>query len=336
MIELSALCEKLGATFNGPFSGSLPIKGLAPLDAAGAGHLSFVARPDYEEKARHSQASAILVAKPIDGVTAVQLVHKNPYYAFARAAQMFFEPRHPFSGVQSGAVIHPTAVIDPSASVGAGAWIGPKARVGANSYVYPGCFLGEGAVVGRDTVLRANVVLEFGCRVGDRVLIHAASVIGGDGFGFAPGTDDIAKIPQVGIVVIDDDVEVGASCTIDRAAMGETKIGKGSKLDSHVHIAHNVQIGRNVMMSGFSGVAGSTKVGDWVMTGGHSAINGHIEIADRVQIGAMAGVIKSISEPGQYLGFPAQEAGKWRRQQVYLRRLEDLDRRIKELEQRKV
>lgn len=336
MKTLGEIAALVGAELIGDKNAaSVVVRSVAPLDVATAGDVSFLARADYEEQAKASKAAAIFTAKPLANVAFAQLLHARPYYAFAKVAQLFWRPAHPFSGQSAKASIHPEAHIHPTALIADHVWIGPKAHVGANAVLYPGCFVGAGASVGEDSVLRANVVLEWGCKVGNRVLIHAGAVLGGDGFGFAPGDTDIAKIPQVGNVVIEDEVEIGPCCTIDRAAMGETRICFGAKLDSHVHIAHNVRVGRHTMMSGFTGVAGSAKIGDWVMTGGHSAINGHITIADRVQVGAMSGAVKSIEEPGAYLGFPAVEASKWRRQLVYLKRLGEMEERIRKLEGRK-
>lgn len=335
MRTLGDIAKLVGAELIGASGAEkLPIKSVAPLDVATGTDVSFLARADYEDKARATKAAAIFVSKPLSGAAFAQLVHPRPYYAFAKTAQLFWQPRHPFAGQSERAFVHAEAVVDPTVIFAENVWIGPKAQVGAHAVLYPGCFIGEGAVIGADTVLRANVVIEWGCRVGNRVLIHGGAVLGGDGFGFAPGESDLAKIPQVGIVVIEDDVEIGPCCTVDRATMGETRIGMGTKLDSHVHIAHNVQVGKHTTFSGFSGVAGSAKIGDWVMTGGHSAINGHIEIANHVHVGAMTAVVKSIDKPGAYIGFPAIEAAHWRRQTVYLKRLGEMDRRIRELEKK--
>jgi UDP-3-O-[3-hydroxymyristoyl] glucosamine N-acyltransferase len=200
--------------------------------------------------------------------------------------------------------------------------------------IFPGVFLGRGVKIGASCVLRANVVIEDGCVIGQRVLIHANTTLGADGFGFAPGKDNIAKIPQVGIVRVEDDVEIGAGSTIDRAAMGETLIGRDCKLDSSVHVAHNVRLGDHTMMCGGAFVAGSAKIGQWCILAGSTSISNHVELGDRVTIGALAGVTKSLKEPGEYMGFPAVPAGQWRREIASIRRIKSLDERIRNIEER--
>lgn len=322
-MRISELAERLGGSvhWSTGCADDVEISAMAPIDRAQAGHATFIANPEYAKFAATTRASVIIVGKVIDEIAPAQIVVRDPYYGFARAAQMFHKENHGPKGIS------PKASVSSSATIGADVTIHPfvviddDAVIGDRVVLYPGCCIGRGVHIGEDSVLRANVVVEHGCRVGKRAIVHGGCVIGADGFGFAPGEGGIAKIPQTGIVVIGDDVELGAHVSIDRAALGETRIGNGCKLDDKVHIAHNVVVGDHCMFSGQSGVAGSTRIGSRVVVGGHTAINGHISIADDVMIGGFAGVTKSIKEKGVYMGFPAMPAGQWRRKEVIVRRL---------------
>ena len=203
-------------------------------------------------------------------------------------------------------------------------YVGENVEVGDGAVLYPGTYLGKSSKVGKNSVLFANVVLERECSIGDDCIIHAGVVIGADGFGFAPGDGKIIKIPQVGIARIGDNVELGSVTTIDRAAMGETTVANGCKIDSKVHIAHNVTVGENCMFSAQVGLAGSAKVGSWVVLGGQVGVNGHIEIKDGVQVGAKAGIVKTTGEKRLSWAFPAVPADQWRRLKVSEKRLPDM------------
>jgi UDP-3-O-[3-hydroxymyristoyl] glucosamine N-acyltransferase len=311
---------------------SIELKGLAPIDQAKFGDLTFLTSAEYEKYLSTTGASAVILKGPKVEVAVPQLVHKNPYYAMAKAAQLFYRPSYSQTGISDRAVIDPTASIGRDVRIYPLAVIGKGATIGDRSVVYPHAYVGDYAQVGSDTVIHGNVTVGERCKVGNRVIIHAGSALGPDGFGFAPGDGELAKIPQVGIVVLEDDVEIGGLCSIDRATLGETRIGQGTKLDSHVHIAHNVKIGRNCLFCGVSKVAGSTTIGDWCVFGGDCAIINNIRICDGVRVGAKAGVTKSIDEPGDYMGFPAVPAAQWKRQMVQARRYEGMEKRLKALE----
>jgi UDP-3-O-[3-hydroxymyristoyl] glucosamine N-acyltransferase len=332
------MARLLGARIHLPASApegwadKVELTGVAPIERADEGQLSFVTNPEYAKYAPLCKASAIIVAEPVEGVRGAQLIHKNPYWAFARAAQVFYREDHGEKGVHAQAVIDPTARVGRDVTIHPFVVVGKNAVIGDRVVLYPGVFVGMNAEVGEDSVLRANVVIEHGCRVGKRAIIHACTVVGADGFGFAPGESGVAKIPQTGIVVIGDDVELGAHVSIDRAAMGETRLGNGCKLDDKVHVAHNVIVGEHCMFSGQSGIAGSAKIGDRVVMGGHGAINGHITVCSDVQLGGMSAISKTISEGGQYMGIPALPAGEWRRKEVMTRRLPDMEKRLREIE----
>lgn len=336
MTTLQELADKLSGQLFVPAgfaTADVSIRSIAAIDKAGPDEVTFLIKPEYFKFAATTNAAAVIVGKMIENCSRPQIIHKNPYWAFARTSQMFAPKR-----AESGSV-SPLAYVDASARIGRGvtiyphAYISELAEIGDDSVIYPGVFLGRSTVIGKATVVRAGVVIEDGCIVGDRVLIHGNTVIGADGFGFAPGEHDIAKIPQVGIVRIGDDVEIGAGSTIDRAAMGETVISKGCKLDSSVHVAHNVVMGEHTMMCGGAFIAGSAKIGRWNILAGSCSVNNHVVLADRVTIGALAGVTKSIPEPGEYMGFPAVPASEWRRQIASMRRLKELTDRVRKLEQ---
>lgn len=334
-LTVHELAEKLSAELFLPDSSlgsKSELTGIAAVDKAKPSDVTFLINPEYMKFAATTEAAAVIVGKVIPDCPRPQLIHKNPYWAFAKTSQLFAPVRTEDGSISREAYVAPTAKIGRAATVYPFAFISEQAEVGDGAVIYPGVFVGRGAKVGHGTILRANVVVEDGCVVGERNLIHANTVLGADGFGFAPGSDDIAKIPQVGIVRTGDDVEIGAAATIDRAAMGETLIRSGCKLDSSVHVAHNVQIGEHTMVCGGAFIAGSAKIGKWNILAGSSNINNHVVLADRVTVGAMAGVTKSITEPGEYMGFPAIPAGEWRRQIASFRRLNELTERVKRLE----
>ncbi|MFW7377555.1 MAG: UDP-3-O-(3-hydroxymyristoyl)glucosamine N-acyltransferase [Oligoflexus sp.] len=313
---------------------TVEINGLGPIEHAGPGSLSFIASSEYEKFLETTQASAVIVKQLMPDCQLPQLIHKNPYLAFAKVALQFYQPKHDFQGISPQAFIAEDADVSPEATIFPFAYVGSKAKIGRGVVLYPGVYVGAEAVIDDDSVLYANVVVGERCQLGKRLIIHGGCVIGADGFGFAKGEDEIVKIPQTGIVVIEDDVEMGACCTVDRATMGETRVKRMTKFDSRVHIAHNVQVGEFCLFSAQTGVAGSTKIGNWVTTGGNAGFSGHIEVKDGVTFGAKTGVIHNIGPGGTYMGFPAIPAQQWRKQQVYFKRLPDYDKRVKELEKR--
>jgi UDP-3-O-[3-hydroxymyristoyl] glucosamine N-acyltransferase len=330
---LSAKIEKSDAvTLNLQVEGQKEVQSIGPIDTAKDGQVTFLIKPEYFKFAATTQALAVITQKIIPDCPRPQLIHPNPYWAFAKASSHFAPRREYSKTISERALISPTAKIGKDVTIFPNAFVGDKAEIGDRVVLYPGAYIGCGVVLGAGTEIRANAVIEDGCIVGTDCLIHAATVIGSDGFGFAPGVDSIAKIPQIGIVRIGNDVEVGPGTTIDRAAMGETKIGTGTKIDSSVHIAHNVHVGEHTMICGGAMIAGSAKVGSWCVLAGGCRINGHIVIGDRITVGGMAGATKSLLEPGEYHGFPIMPAREWRRQVVGLRRIEPIMERLKALE----
>ena len=335
-MQLSELVKLLDADLVKPPLGTVPtefeVLGVAPIDKAQAGQITFLTNPEYAKYASSCRAGAIIVAIPVADCPVPQIVHANPYYAFARTAQIFHKSQRSFSGVSSQAFVDPTAKLGSGVTIYPFAFIGAKSVIGDNTTIFSGVFVGDSVTIGKACDIRANAVIEYGCILGDRILVHGGAVIGADGFGFAPGENDIAKIPQVGIVRIADDVEIGPLCTIDRAAMGETKIGRGSKLDSQVHIAHNVSVGENCMLCGQAGIAGSAKLGNWITIAGQSGINSHVNICDHVTLGAMSAIVTDVDQKGTYMGFPAETASVWRRQLASTRRLPLVEKRLRAME----
>lgn len=311
------------------------ITGAAPLSEAGPGDLSFVADRKREAEARQSGAGALLVPPglAVDGRPAVEVA--RPYEAFA----LYLGRLAPDPDRLYPPGIHPTAVIDPSArveaaSIGPYCVVGAGAQVGAGSRLAAHVVIGCDAVVGGDCVLHAHVVVREGCRLGQRVIVHAGTVVGADGFGYLAGPRGQVKIPQVGIVEVGDDVELGALVTIDRATTGRTVIGAGSKLDNQVHVAHNVRIGRCCALSAQTGIAGSCVIGDGVITGGQVGIADHLVIGDGARIGAQAGVIKDVPKGATVFGYPALDFQESFRITAALRRLPAALGRLRALEGR--
>ncbi len=294
------------------------VSGVAPVHRSGGGDLTFVTSGAYEKYLPDSGATAIIVGpahakSPAKGIL---LVHKNPYWAYAVAASKLVETPKPSD------LISPRAFVDPTA------------RIGHGVVIYPGAYVGPGVEIGDGTEIRANVVIEHGCKIGRNCLIHAGSVIGADGFGFAPGPGGIAKVPQTGVVIIEDDVEIGACSTVDRAAFDATVIKKGAKLDSHVHVGHNCVVGESAMICGMSAMAGSSSLGKGAILAGHSGVPNQVEVGPGVVVAAFSVMTKSNLPPGQYAGVPAVPMADWRKQQVLLRKLPDIEKRLREVEKK--
>jgi len=312
--------------------GDVEVEGVAPIQDAIAGQITFLTSGQYARFLADTKASAVILGARSDDCRIPQLLHENPYWAYAKATQLFYVPRPLPTGVSDRAFVSDGVQLGAEVTIHGLAYIDEGARLGDRVVVYPGAYVGRDVVIGDDTVLHANCVVEADSELGRQVIVHAGAVIGGDGFGFAPGREGLAKIVQSGRVSIGDDVEVGPNSTVDRGALADTVIGRGTKIDSQVQIAHNVTIGEDCMLCGMTAIAGSAKLGNRVLIAGHSAVNNNCEIGDNVQAGGMTGLTKHTREAGQYLGVPAMPASDWRKEQVRLRRLPKLERRVRELE----
>jgi UDP-3-O-[3-hydroxymyristoyl] glucosamine N-acyltransferase len=338
---LDVLAEIVGGTVIG--DGSIEITGVAGIREAREGELTFLANPRYEPYLEQTRASAVIVAEDHRGLGKPVIQNAHPYLAFLKAVRFFQgDEARPEPGIHPSAVVAPDACVDATASVGPHAVIESGARIGPLAWIGPGSYVGAGASVGPETRLHPNVTLREECVLGARVIVHSGAVIGSDGFGFVRDGDIYRKLPQVGNVVVEDDVELGACVTIDRATMGTTRIGQGSKIDNLVQIAHNVQVGRNCIIVAQVGISGSTSIGENVVLAGQVGIVGHIEIGAGAQVGAKSGVSKSVKPGERIFGYPALPVGQAKRIEASLRHLPELiqtvralKRRIEELEGQK-
>ncbi|MDG9857116.1 MULTISPECIES: UDP-3-O-(3-hydroxymyristoyl)glucosamine N-acyltransferase [Pseudomonas] len=338
MTELSFTLAELAAQLDAELRGdpALVIRGLATLQEAGADQLSFLANPQYRKFLPDSQAGAVLLtAADAEGFSGNALVVANPYLAYAGLSHQF--DRKPKAAVG----IHPTAVVDEGAQVDASASVGPYAvveagaQIGANVTIGAHCFVGARSVIGEGGWLAPRVTLYHDVRIGKRVVIQSGAVLGGEGFGFANHQGVWQKIAQIGGVTLGDDVEIGANTTIDRGALSDTIVGNGVKLDNQIMIAHNVQIGDHTAMAGCCGISGSAKIGKHCMLAGGVGLVGHIEICDNVFVTGMTMVTRSITEPGSYSsGTAMQPAAEWKKSAARIRQLDDMARRLQQLEKR--
>lgn len=331
---LAELAESCRAQVRG--DASVRVHSVATLEHAGRGSISFLSNPHYRRYLAGTRASAVILAPAdADACPVPALVVSNPYLAYARVAAMLAPAAPARQGIDPAARVHPAAKIAASAWIGPGAVIEETAEIAAGAAIGPNCVVLRAAQVGEHTRLVANVTLAERVQIGRRVLIHAGAVIGADGFGIARDDERWVKVPQLGSVVIGDDVEIGANTTIDRGALDDTRIENGVKLDNQIQIGHNVHIGAHTAIAGCVAIAGSTRIGKRCMIGGAAGIVGHIEIADDVVITAMTLVSHSIRAPGVYSGSaPMDHAAKWRRNSVRFRQLDDLARRLQQLEQK--
>ena len=330
--SLADLADKLGAEVVG--DPGREVSGVRPLDTATDKDLSFLHNPKYVEEARSSAAGAILVADPESLPGRDLLVCPEPYLALAQALEIFHPAVRPEPGV------HPSAVIADDVSIGDGASVGPTATVmqgasiGDRTVVGAGSVIGRNAVVGADCVIHPRVVVEDRCQIGDRCIVHSGTVIGSDGFGYATVGGTHHKVPQVGIVVLEDDVELGSNVCIDRAALGETRIGRGTKVDNLVQIAHNVEIGEHCLVVAQVGISGSVKIGHHTVFAGQSGCVGHIKIGNGVVVSARAVPTKDVPDGVTLSGFPGRPHREWLKTQSSLQRLDGLREKVKMLESR--
>lgn len=318
---------------------SIEIDRVAKIEEAARGDLSFLANPKYEKHLPTTNASAVLVSRKLDTQKYLRpsiafIKVPDPYLAFLQVLRCFAPTSDSFpSGIHPTAVVFPDVHLGTNVCLGAHVVIDKGAIVGDNTKISHGCVIGEKVRIGSDCRIYPNVTVYHECRIGNRVTIHSSTVVGSDGFGFAPKPDGTyEKIPQIGIVVIEDEVEIGSNCSIDRATMGETIICRGAKLDNLIQIAHNVVIGENTVIAAQAGISGSTKIGKNVMIGGQAGFVGHIEIADRSIIMAQAGVSRSFTAPGKvYSDYPAMEHSRALRMEASLRSLPELMREFTDL-----
>ncbi len=319
-----------------PGEDAIGITGVASLDDAGPGEISFFGSPKYLKNLRKSQASACLVPEGFSEEVPPRLIHvADPGVAFARLLEHFAPPPVVFlPGIHPSAVISPEAKIAESAHVGPLVVIEAAVEVGEGSVIGAGSHLGQGVRIGRDCHLHPRVTILERARLGDRVILHSGVVIGSDGFGYEFRDGRQQKIPQTGIVEIGDDVEIGANATVDRARFGKTRILRGAKIDNLVQVAHNVTVGEHTILCAQVGISGSTRVGNYVTLAGKVGVNGHIEIGDGAIVTAMAGITKSVAPKEVLVGLPAKPMREYKENYVLLRNIHKLYERVRELEER--
>ena len=314
------------------------INNVSKIEEGKPGTISFLSNPKYTKYIYETNASIVLVNKsfePEKEVSATLIKVDDAYVAVAKLMQMYSESMPRKSGVEQPSYVSESAKIGDFPYVGAFAYIGDNVTIGDNVSIYPNAYIGDNVTIGDNTIVYAGVKIYQGCKVGSKCVLHAGSVVGSDGFGFAPGEDgEYTKIPQLGNVILEDDVEIGANTTIDRATMGSTIVHKGVKLDNLVQIAHNVEVGDNTVMAAITAIAGSAKVGKNCMIGGHAGVAGHLSVADGTKLGAFTGVSKNVTKKDMFLrGLPAQDAKLYGRSYVNFKQLPDLVAQVKELKE---
>jgi UDP-3-O-[3-hydroxymyristoyl] glucosamine N-acyltransferase len=330
--RLGDLAQVAGAELHGDAECS--VESVATLEDAAAGSISFLTNPKYRKYLKGTQAAAVILGREyLDECPVNALVSSNPHLAYAHITRHMFPEPEIQPGRHESAVVAETARIDPSAWIGPGAVVEEDVEIGARVSVGPGCVVQRGVRIGEDSRLVANVTLCHDVCVGKRTIIHPGAVIGSDGFGLASDDGAWVKVPQLGSVRIGDDVEIGANTTVDRGALNDTVLDNGVKLDNQIQVAHNVQIGENTAIAGCAGIAGSTRIGRNCTVGGGVGIAGHLEIGDDVHFTGQSLVTRSVKNPGVYSGnLPAVENKDWRKSVAHIRHLDDIVRRLRELE----
>jgi UDP-3-O-[3-hydroxymyristoyl] glucosamine N-acyltransferase len=313
---------------------SAALKSFAPAESAQAGDLTFAENEDYFARAEQSAATAIIADRRFSSAKKILIRVPNARIAFAKALALFFPEPKFAAGIHPTAVIAASASIDPTAHIGPHCAVGERVKLGANSVLQGGNFVGDDSKLGDEVNLFPNVTIYPRTEIGQRVRVHAGTVIGSDGFGYVQDGGIHRKVPQIGNVVIGDDVEIGANVTIDRGALGSTVIGKGTKIDNLVMIAHNVEIGEGSIVIAQVGISGSTKLGKYVILAGQVGLAGHLKIGNQVTVAAQSGVMTDIPDGEKWFGAPAQPDKDFKRQVIALRKLPDLLKRVAELEKK--
>ncbi len=320
----------LASLINGAVDGdpNLSLSGFAKIEEAAPGQLSFIANPKYAHFIESTRASALLVSEDFNhsnpqSVTLIKV--SDPYATLAMLMRMIQDSVPRKSGVESPSFVAEGVAVPDDAYIGAFSYVGSNVSLGKGVQIYPQAYVGDDVVVGEGTIIYPGARIYAGCRIGSRCIIHSGAVIGADGFGFAPNAEGVfEKIPQIGIVVLEDDVEIGANTTVDRATFGSTRVGKGTKLDNLIMVAHNVEIGRDNVFAAQTGIAGSTRIGNSNMVGGQVGFAGHIKVGDHNEIGAQSGIPGNVGDGQRLIGYPAVEHRKFARNIVYMNRLDEL------------
>ena len=332
MASLQQLVDLVGGQLRG--NPDVEISRVVPIDRAQDGDITFLSNPKYLQHLKNCKASAVIVAPGVE-VPEVNLVFsRNPYLAFAKILTYLHSSDQTNTGIMPGAHVADSAEIDATATIYPGCVVGERVKIGAGTVVYPGVVIYADVMIGRDCILHAQAIVREGCRLADRVILQPSAVIGSDGFGFAPDGSSYYKIPQVGIVILEDDVEIGACSCIDRAALGETRICRGTKLDNLVQIGHNVEIGEDCIIVAQGGIAGSSKIGNHCTFGGQAAVAGHLTVGDNVMIGGRGGATGNVEANQVLSGLPLMPHKQWLRSTMTLPKLPEMRKDIQQLKKR--
>jgi len=327
--------EKMSEYLNEPYygDGSLVLSGVAGINEACGGDITFAVKPKYIRSLKDSKAAAVIISPEVKTaeVKIPYIVSQNPYLTFARVLEFFYPKKEQKPGIDPSAFISENASVGGNAKIFPNVYIGDNARIGENVVLYPGCFIGENVSVGDNTWIYSNVTIRENCQLGRNCIIHAGTVIGADGYGFTRNGNSYYKIPQVGNVIIEDNVEIGANVTCDRATLGSTRIGTGTKIDNLIHIAHNVQIGKNVLIVAQVGISGSVDVGDDVTIAGQSGVVGHISIGAGSVIAARSVVTNDVKPKSFISGFPAKPHTEEMKIKAAMRKLPSIVKTVNEL-----
>jgi UDP-3-O-[3-hydroxymyristoyl] glucosamine N-acyltransferase len=340
-MTLSELAAALGCELKGPhgleagFDGALEITGVAGMEHATPSQLTFLANPKYAHKLRHTSAAAVLVASPVEGLAAAQLISSNPYLDFSRALALFYQPPLPKPGIHPLACVAPSASLGDNASIGPFAVVGENVSIGHNAVLHSHVVIYEGASIGDEFYAHSHAVVREHCRVGNRVTLQNGVIVGGDGYGFAKRADGThAKIVQSGVTVLEDDVEIQTLTSVDRASMGETRVKRGAKIDSLVQIGHGCVVGEDNIICSQTGLAGSTILGKSVLLAGQVGVSGHLTINDGAVVYAQSGVGHDVPPGSVISGSPAFEAREWLRAITAFPKLPEILRTMRQLERR--
>jgi UDP-3-O-[3-hydroxymyristoyl] glucosamine N-acyltransferase len=332
-MQLRELAERLGCRLEG--DGSVEIRRVAGLDLAGEGDVAFFANAKYAAALRRTRASAVIIGDNEPPAPCAMLRTSHPYLAFANALSLFAPAAQPPAGIHELGFVAPDASLGRDVSVGPFSSVSAGARIGERTVIHPNVHIGAGAVIGDDCVIHSHVAVRERCVIGNRVILQNGAVIGSDGYGFVRRPDGShQKIPQVSIVVIEDDVEIGANTTIDRPAVGETRIRAGAKIDNLVQIGHGVTIGKNTLLAAQVGIAGSTSVGDGVTLAGQVGVAGHVTIGNGASAAGQSGITNSVPDGAFVSGYPAIENRDWLKASVIFKKLPELRKKVADLEQR--
>ena len=332
-MKLRDLADRLACRLEG--DGDLEIHGVAGMEHATRGHLTFLANPKYAPKVRHTMASAIVVAEALKGVEIASLVSENPYLDFARALALFYQPPRPAPGIHPQAYIAPSATVGENCSIGPFAVVGERVHIGKNAVLHPHVVIYEGAEVGDDFLAHSHAVVREYCRIGNRVILQNGVVVGGDGFGFARRADGVqVKIVQSGVAVLEDDVEVQSLTSVDRATVGETRIRRGAKIDSLVQIGHACTVGEDNIICAQTGLAGSTVLERNVVLAGQVGSSGHLTVHEGAVVYAQSGIGGDVEKGARISGSPAFAASDWLRAVTAFSKLPELLRTVRELKRK--